>query len=106
MANIAHTKIGSRPHVMPGARRWMIVTRKFSPPRMEDRPNVIIARQKNVCPAAFRRLSGGYAVQPESQPPAACAASSSTATGGTSQNVSAFSRGNATSFAPIMIGTT
>ncbi len=93
VAYIAHTKIGSRPQVIPGARRWWIVTRKFRPPRIDDSPKVMIARLNRTWPAALRTDSGGYAVQPESQPPTASEARSRTATGGTSQNVSALRRG-------------
>ena len=49
MANIDQTKMGRRPQVIPGARMKMIVTRKFRPPRMEVRPNVMMARLKRIC---------------------------------------------------------
>ena len=57
--NIDQTKIGNRPQVIPGARMWMIVTRKFSPLRMDERPKVMIAMLKKTCPLAFFTLSGG-----------------------------------------------
>src|SRR5581483_11587851 len=84
-ANIDQTKIGRRPQVIPLARMWMMVTRKFRPPRIDDRPKVMIARLKKIWPYAFLTLSGGYAVQPEYHPPNAWAIRSRTATGGTSQ---------------------
>ncbi len=104
-ATIDQTKIGMRIRLIPGARMKMTVTRKLRPPRIDERPKVMIARLKNIWPWAFVVLSGAYAVQPESQPPNACADSSRMATGGTSQNESALRRGNAMSSAPIISGT-
>ncbi len=72
---------------------------------MDETPNVMMAMLKKICPAALVSLSGGYAVQPESQPPAACEASRSTATGGTIQKLRALTRGKAISRAPIIRGT-
>ncbi len=76
------------------------------PPRIDTRPKVITARLKRIWPDLLNTESGGYAVQPESHPPVKVAISSITATGGTSQYDSAFSRGNAMSRAPICNGTT
>ncbi len=45
--------------VMPGARMKTIVTRKFRPPRMDERPKVMIARLKKIWPWALVVLSGG-----------------------------------------------
>jgi hypothetical protein len=57
--NTDHTKIGTRPQLMPGARILIVVTMKLMPPRMDDRPNVMIDRLNMIWPAAFLTDSGG-----------------------------------------------
>src|SRR3990172_5725614 len=57
-ANMDQTNMGRRPQVIPGERRWVMVTRKFKPPRIEERPKVMIAMLKKIWPLAFLTLSG------------------------------------------------
>ena len=83
----------------------MMVAKKFRPPIMEDKPKVRKANRKSNWPELFITLSGGYAVQPESNPPIKGETSSKTPTGGIIQKLRAFTRGKATSSAPIMMGT-
>ena len=58
-ANTDQTKMGSLPQVMPGARMKAMVTRKFSPPRMDDSPKVMMARANRSWPGAFTTDRGG-----------------------------------------------
>src|SRR3990172_7166336 len=59
VASAAHTKIGMRQAVIPGARIRTVVTMMFSEPRMDERP-IRYTPQKNICiPSGARALSGG-----------------------------------------------
>ena len=105
VATAAHTKIGNRKAVIPFARILKTVTIRLRPPRIEDQPatNTPI---KNICiPTGALADSGGYPVQPVSNPPKAKLLSSRTAAGGAIQNEKAFRRGVMNYLAPIMIGT-
>src|SRR3569623_1981028 len=93
----AHASSGIRKNDMPGARIVMIVTRKFSAVAIDDAPANWTAIVKNICSCGAVVLSGAYAVQPDAnEPPGAKNdASIRTPAHGSSQNDSAFSRGNA-----------
>ena len=56
---IPHTKIGSRPQVIPGARKVITVAMKFKPPRIEEIPKVIKARRNRRVPVALVTDRGG-----------------------------------------------
>src|SRR3954462_11605977 len=103
VVKFAHASRGMRQNVIPGARMVMIVTRKFSAVAIDDAPANCTAMLKNVWPSGTSVDSGGYDVQPvEKAPPGAKKlASMMTPAIGSSQNDSAFSRGNAMSGAPI-----
>ncbi len=105
----AHTSSGMRKKLMPGARMVMIVTRKFSAVAIDEAPGELHAdREEDL---ADRRVGRERGVgRPAGREGAARArgswpASSSPAIG-SSQNDSAFSRGNAMSGAPIISGST
>ena len=69
VTNCAQTKNGSRIHVMPGARNWMIVAMKLTAPSSDDVIRRIIPINQNVCPSVGIVVANGeYEVQP------ACAA--------------------------------
>jgi hypothetical protein len=59
VAKAAHTKIGMRNIVMPGARRRSVVTITFSEPRMDDRPTRYTPTKNISMPMGARTLSGG-----------------------------------------------
>src|SRR3954464_10024479 len=92
----AQASRGMRKNDMPGARIVMIVTRKFSAVAIDDAPANWTATVKNICPIGAVVDSGAYAVQPlANEPPGAKnEASISTPAHGSSQNDSAFRRGN------------
>jgi hypothetical protein len=46
-AKTDQTKIGNLPHVIPGARRQIVVVKKFRPPKIDDRPKVRKAKRNN-----------------------------------------------------------
>src|SRR4030095_4381047 len=99
VVKFAQTSSGMRQNVMPGARMVMIVTRKFSAVAIDEAPANCTAMLKKVWPSGTSVESGAYAVQPvENAPPGAKKlASIITPAIGSSQNESAFSRGNAMS---------
>ena len=105
----AHTSSGIRKKLIPGARIVMIVTRKFSAVAIDDAPANCTPMVKNTWPIGAVVESGAYAVQPRGERAAGREerrrASSAPAIG-SSQNDSAFSRGNAMSGAPIISGRT
>jgi len=106
VATMAQAIRGTRDRLMPFARMLKMVTRKFSPPKMEEKPMNWSEMAHSVCPVCVVRLSGGYAVQPLSAPPTAKAASMRIAPGTISQNERALRRGNAMSSWPNCSGTT
>src|SRR5205085_7501231 len=66
----AHTSSGMRQKLMPGARKVMIVTRKFRAVATEEAPANWTATVKNSWPIGWSVDSGAYAVQPvENEPP-------------------------------------
>src|SRR5262249_45295047 len=69
VVRMAHTNSGMRCMVMPGGRRFRIVTRKLIEPRMDELPRMITPISHRLWPNGARTLSGGYAVQPESAAP-------------------------------------
>ena len=103
----AHTSSGMRQKLMPGARIVMIVTRKLSAVAIDDAPANWTPIVKNSWPIGTSVDSGAYAVQPvANEPPARERAAIIVPAIGSSQNDSAFSRGNAMSGAPIISGST
>src|SRR3954467_4389755 len=104
----AHTSSGMRQNDIPGARMVMIVTRKFSAVAIDDAPANCTAMLKKVWPSGVSVAMGAYEVQPVANAPpgAKKLASIRTPAIGSSQNDSAFRRGNAMSGAPIMSGST
>src|SRR3712207_2523867 len=108
VVKFAHTSSGMRQNVMPGARIVMIVTRKFSAVAIDDAPANCTAIVKNICPCGVDVDNGAYAVQPvaNAPPSAKKLAIIRRPAIGSSQNDSAFSRGNAMSGAPIISGIT
>src|SRR6476659_6921526 len=99
VGKFAHTSSGMRQKLIPGARIVMIVTRKFSAVAIDDAPANCTPIVKNVWPIGAEVDSGAYAVQPlANEPPGARNDSSIIVPAiGSSQNDSAFSRGNAMS---------
>src|SRR3954454_21746834 len=108
VAKLAHTSSGSRQNDMPGARIVMIVTRKFSAVAIDDAPANYTPIVKNICPIGAVVDSGAYAVQPDAKDPPGQKNDDSIMMPaiGSSQNDSAFRRGNAMSGAPIISGST
>ncbi len=101
----AQTKIGRRKGVIPLVRRRMTVARMFSALRMEEKLERETPR-KNICiPSGARTESGGYPVQPVSNPPRAILESRMIPAGTAIQKEKAFKRGKAISLAPISSGT-
>ena len=86
----------------------MIVTRKFSAVAIDEAPANCTPIVKNCWPSGVSVESGAYAVQPVANDPpgAKKLASIITPAVGSSQNESAFRRGNAMSGAPIISGIT
>ena len=69
VTNCAQTKNGSRIHVMPGARSWMMVAMKFTAPSSDDVMSSTMPTSQNAWPfVGMVVASGEYEVQP------ACAA--------------------------------
>src|SRR3954454_10382770 len=104
----AHTSSGSRKNDIPGARMVMMVTRKFSAVAIDDAPANCTPTVKKIWPIGDVSDSGAYAVQPvANEPPGQKNEDSIMMPAiGSSQNDSAFSRGNAMSGAPIISGST
>jgi hypothetical protein len=65
VTNCAHTKKGSRNHVMPGARSCTMVAMKFTAPKSDEMMSRNIATSHHVWPSSAKSARGGYAVQPE-----------------------------------------
>src|SRR3984885_927720 len=65
----AHTSSGIRKKLMPGARIVMIVTRKLSAVKIDEKPANCTPMEKNSCPIGIVVESGAYAVQPEGNDP-------------------------------------
>src|ERR1700760_981167 len=66
----AQTSSGMRKKLIPGARIVMIVTRKLSAVKIEEKPANCTPIEKNSWPTGIVVESGAYAVQPEaSEPP-------------------------------------
>src|SRR4051794_10217713 len=99
VAKFAHTSSGRRQNDIPGARMVMIVTRKFSAVAIDDAPANCTAIVKNIWPTGALTESGAYAVQPEAKEPPGTRNEAIIIVPaiGSSQNDSAFSRGNAMS---------
>ena len=108
VVKFAQTSSGIRQNVIPGARIVMIVTRKLSAVMIELAPAHCTAMWKKICPSGWCEESGAYAVQPADGPPPghAIPTTSMIPAIGSSQNESAFRRGNAMSAAPIISGIT
>src|SRR3954447_4121932 len=104
----AHTSSGMRKNDMPGARMVMIVTRKFSAVAIDDAPANWTPTVKKSWPIGALVDNGAYAVQPLANDPPGMKndASIMMPAIGSSQNDSAFRRGNAMSGAPIISGST
>src|SRR5919205_1467010 len=68
----AHTSSGMRKKLIPGARIVMIVTRKLSAVKIEEKPANCTPIEKNSCPIGMVVDNGAYAVQPvANEPPGA-----------------------------------
>ena len=65
----AHTSSGIRKKLIPGARIVMIVTRKLSAVKIEEKPANCTPIEKNSCPSGIVVDSGAYAVQPDANEP-------------------------------------
>ncbi len=57
--NADQTKIGRRPHVMPGARIVHTVVMMLRPPKIDERPNTMTAAQNSTWPLLVLVLNGG-----------------------------------------------
>src|SRR3954454_1390905 len=108
VVKFAQTSSGMRQKVIPGARIVMIVTRKLSAVMIDDAPAHWTAIVKKTVPSGWCTESGGYCVQPLANGPPGTRKLVSIITPaiGSSQNESAFRRGNAMSGAPIISGIT
>ena len=105
----AHTSSGIRKNDIPGARMVMIVTRKFSAVAIDDAPANCTPMVKNILADRRRRRQrrvGRPARWRTSRRARRTTAASSMPAIGSSQNDSAFRRGNAMSGAPIISGST
>src|SRR5438067_4994738 len=65
VAKLAQTSSGRRKKLIPGARIVMIVTRKLSAVKIEEKPANWTPIEKNSCPSGNVVDSGAYAVQPD-----------------------------------------
>src|SRR5690242_14807094 len=65
----AHTSSGIRKKLMPGARIVMIVTRKLSAVKIDEKPANCTPIEKNSWPSGIVVDRGAYAVQPEANEP-------------------------------------
>ncbi|GAB1541101.1 hypothetical protein NUACC21_37710 [Scytonema sp. NUACC21] len=91
---------------MLGTFIFQMVMTKFSDPKIEEVPTKTMASIHKVWAAlAVIKLKGGYAVQPDCEPPNKKLASTSNPAGGFNQKAIAFSLGKAISLAPIINGT-
>ena len=106
-----HVKIGMRNIVMPGARIVMIVVTKLTAPRIVPKPVSASPSTHRSPPTPGENVSldnGVYAVHPKEAEPCGVRnpATAISEPKRNSQNENAFSRGNATSGAPICNGMT
>src|SRR5699024_1376289 len=103
-------KIGIRNIVMPGQRNVMIVVVMLTAPRMVPRPEMINPKIHRLAPVpgVYSPDNGAYAVQPNPGAPSGIknADNNIKPPNRYSQYENAFSRGNATSGAPICNGNT
>src|ERR1700693_3701710 len=99
VVKFAHTSSGMRQKVIPGARIVMIVTRKLSAVMIEDAPAHWTPMLKKTVPSGWSTDNGAYPVQPAANAPPGTTKLSSIIVPamGSSQNESAFRRGNALS---------
>src|ERR1700745_2338404 len=65
----AQTSSGIRKKLIPGARMVMIVTRKLSAVKIEEKPANWTPIEKNSCPVGIVVDSGAYAVHPDANEP-------------------------------------
>lgn len=107
--NTAQTNSGIRCIVTPIGRMFTIVVIKLIAPKIELAParcRLKIARSTDGPPCANTLASGGYTVQPVPAPDSTIADDRSMmSAGGSNQKLMLFSRGNAMSGAPSIIGT-
>ena len=109
VVKFAHTSSGMRQNVMPGARIVMIVTRKLSAVMIELAPAHCTPMLKNTVPERLVRARAARSPSSPARtapPGARKPATSMIPAIGSSQNDSAFRRGNAMSGAPSISGTT
>lgn len=104
-----HTKRGMRCRISPGPRMLKTVTIKLIAPRIEDAPDKCKEKMaRSTAPPEWDAMldKGGYTVHPVPTPTSTRAElSRSNSDGGSNQKLMLFSRGNAMSGAPIMMGT-
>ena len=107
MISHVHTNSGMRSRLMPGARRFRIVTTTLMAPRIEETPIKWIEKINIGNDAPFCRTSGGYIVQPPAGAPPGTNSedSSSVKAKGRIQKLKLFRRGSAMSGAPTCNGT-
>ena len=100
------TKSGIFISVIPGARMFRIVVMMLIDPRIELMPRMCTAKIVRSMPMPICTVSGAYIVQPTPGAPPGMKndSTSSVAANGSSQNDQLFSRANAMSGAPIIIG--
>jgi hypothetical protein len=65
----AHTSSGMRKKLIPGARIVMIVTRKLSAVKIEEKPANWTPMEKKSCPIGIVVDNGAYAVHPVAKEP-------------------------------------
>lgn len=107
--NTDHTNSGVRTGVIPLQRMLITVVMKLMAPKIDDAParwSEKIARSTDAPLCATKEDRGGYTVQPVPAPASTSLDKRSSASaGGSSQKLILFSRGNAISGAPNIIGT-
>ncbi len=106
VTNWPHTNKGIRVNVIPGARIFKMVTRKFMPVIVEPIPMRNTAAHHIEVPAAPCNDIGGYSVQPATGAPMRNDEYSIRPATGKIQYATMLSHGNATSRAPICTGMT
>ena len=103
-----HTNKGNRLKYMPGHRIFIIVTRKFMAPAIEETPAICklkIAKSTEQPEWAKTELKGGYTVQPVPTPfSTKLDPTNKKIEGGNNQKDKLFNLGNAMSGLPIKIG--
>src|SRR5476649_2423241 len=100
------TNIGIFISVMPGARKFRIVTTMLIEPIIDDAPRMWIAKIPRSIPGPIWTDSGAYSVQPAAVAPPGTKNddASKIAAGGSSQNEKLFMRATAISEAPTCSG--